>query len=263
MTKLHGKSISISPFRKLVIDLLHFCRQVPSATVDRRMKLAPLVVARKNCLARPMWTSVFIKAYAIVAARQPLLRRCYMSFPWPRFYEHPTNIAAINVCRRVGDEDVVIQVPIRRPENRSLAELDAIVRWHMEAPVEEFSAYRRATRLSYLPIFVRRYMMWATLNWIGRRRCHNFGTFGFSSVADHGGGILNLTPLLTTSLFYGLFDDHGCLDVRLAIDHRVLDGAPAADALASLEDTLLGEILDEVKSLQRADSRPPPGNLAA
>jgi hypothetical protein len=52
-------------------------------------------------------------------------------------------------------------------------------------------------------------------------------------------------------IHYGLMDDKGCLDVRLAFDHRVLDGAPAAEALGSLEATLLGEILDEVKSIAR------------
>jgi hypothetical protein len=91
--------------------------------------------------------------------------------------------------------------------------------------------------------------MGATLNLLGRRRCHNFGTFGLTSVAGQGAGILNLVPLLTTTLHYGLFDEKGCLDVRLAFDHRVLDGALAAEALFQLETVLLGQILDEVRAL--------------
>jgi hypothetical protein len=39
------------------------------------------------------------------------------------------------------------------------------------------------------------------------------------------------------------------LDVRLAFDHRVLDGALAAEALLQLETVLLGQILDEVRAL--------------
>jgi len=42
----------------------------------------------------------------------------------------------------------------------------------------------------------------------------------------------------------------GRLDVRLAFDHRVLDGADAADALAALEKTLNTEILAEVRGLE-------------
>jgi hypothetical protein len=249
MAKPRGKTIAITPFRNMVIDLMHFSAQVPVVTLERRMNLAPLVAARQQCTPRPMWSSLFVKAFAIVAARQPLLRRSYMTFPWPRYYEHPRNIANINVSRHVDGEDIVVQALVRSPENRSLGELDAIVRHYMDAPVEDLKAYRRVRRMSRVPTPLRRLLFWLTINWIGRRRCHNLGTFGITSVADRGAGILNLVPLLTSTLHYGLFDDKGCLDVRYAIDHRVLDGLPAADTLVALENALLGEILAEVTKL--------------
>lgn len=250
MSKPRGKSIAISPFRKLVSDLMYFSQKQPSVTIDRRMNLEELVAARADCSPKPTWSSLFLKAYATVASRRPVLRRCYMSFPWARFYEHPKNIANVNVCRRVGAEDIVMQVLIRSPENRSLTDIDAIVRHCQQAPVEEFSSYNRVMRVSRLPGPLRRFLMWATLNMIGRRRCHNFGTMGITSVAGRGAGVLNLIPLAPT-LHYGLFDKHGCLDVRFAFDHRVLDGAPAADALAEIESVLHNEILAEVKSMGR------------
>ena len=77
------------------------------------------------------------------------------------------------------------------------------------------------------------------------------------------GGILTMTPLLTTTLHHGLLDDRGCIDMRLNFDHRVLDGAPVAQALAQLEATLLGEILDEVKSRAPAIILSVPGRRAA
>ncbi len=248
MAKICGKNFAISPFRKMVIDLMYFSAKVPAVTVERRMDLAPLLAARQDCAPRPMWSSMFLKAYAIVATRQPVLRRCYMSFPWAHYYEHPKSIGNINICRWVNDEEVVMQALITSPENRGLVELDATIRHHMEAPVEEFGSYRRVRRVSMLPWWMRRFLMWSTLNWIGRRRCHNFGTFGITSVAERGAGLLNLVPLSNT-LHYGMLDKNGGLEVRLAFDHRVMDGAPAADALAGLEAVLLGEILAEVKSL--------------
>jgi hypothetical protein len=263
MNKPKGKTIAITPFRNLVIDFLHFSRAVPAVSIDRPMNLAPLVEARMRCPSRPMWTSMFTKAYAIVAMRQPLLRQSYMSFPWARFYEHPKNIAAINVSRRVGDEDVVMQMLIRKPENRSLEELDAIMRHGATAPVEEFTSYRRATRVSYLPGTIRRGLMWLTLNWLGRRRCHNFGTFGITSVAERGAGVLHTIPLLTSMIHYGMFDDKGRLDVRFTFDHRVLDGVPAAEVMVALEGVLLGEILAEVKGMAPAILLPGPGRMAA
>ena len=197
-----------------------------------------------------MWTSMFIKAYSIVAARTPLLRRFYMTFPWARFYEHHKNIANINISRRVNDEDIVLQANIRSPENRSLVELDGVLREYQERPVEEFSSYKNVVRMSRLPLVVRRLVLWLTINWLGRRRCHNIGTFTITSVASHGGGVLRTYPL-TPTLHYGLFDDKDRLHMRLTADHRVMDGAPAAEALFKMEQVLLGEILEEVKSLGR------------
>lgn len=252
MSKSRGKSIAISPFRGLVIDLMHFSAQVPTVSIDRRMDLAELVEARKRCSPRPSWTALFTKAYGIVAARQPLLRRCYMELPWPRFYEHYKNVVTLNVRRTVNGETIVLQDQIRSPENRSLAELDARVRRCKELPVTEVDAYRRVTNLSYFPRVIRRLLIWLTLNLFGRRRVHNMGTFGITTVAEHGAGILNLVPILTSTIHYGLFDENGCLDVRLSFDHRVLDGADAADALVALEKALLGEVLAEVRGLDAA-----------
>ena len=226
-----------------------FSQRVPTVTVDRRMRLAPLIDARRLCDPKPTWTALITKAYAIVSAREPLLRRAYMSFPWPRFFENPKTIATVNIGRRVGTENVVLHAHIRSPENRTLAQIDAIVHSFMETPVEQIDSYRRVTRVSHLPGSLRRLLMWATLNLFGRRRCHNFGTFGLTSVAGQGAGLLNLVPLLTTTLHHGLFDETGGLEMRLAFDHRVLDGALAAAALAHLEKTLLGEILAEVKTM--------------
>jgi hypothetical protein len=257
MSKPCGKTVRISPFRRIVIDLMTFSLRVPTVTVDRRMNLSRLVAARQVCAPRPTWTALFTKAYALVAAREPRLRRCYMGFPWPRFYENPKNIATLNIRRRVDDEEVVLHAHIRSPENRNLAEIDTIVRYFMDTPVDQIDSYCRVRRVSYLPGPLRRFLMWATLNVFGRRRCHNFGTFGLTSVAGQGAGILNLVPLLTSTLHYGLLNEKGCLDVRLAFDHRVLDGALAAESLLHLEVTLLGEILDEVRAQGNSACQPP------
>ena len=85
----------------------------------------------------------------------PALRRSYLKFPWPRLYEHPHNIATLNIERRLPDEDIVLYCLIRGPENRSLAELDALVRHHQEAPIETLRSYRRAVAVSRIPWNVR------------------------------------------------------------------------------------------------------------
>jgi hypothetical protein len=240
-----GKYHAVSYFRRLVIDLMHFSSRVPSATIERRLELAPLVAARHSCTAPPTWSAIFTKAFALVAQRTPSLRTSYLKFPWPRFYEHPINIATINVDRRLAEERIVIYAHIPSPERRTLQELDAIVHRHQNDPVASILSYRRAVRLSRVPWPFRRWVWWMGLNAFGSIRCHNFGTFGCSSLGSLGAGILHLAPLLTSTIHYGMFDPDGSISMRMSFDHRVFDGAAVAEVLADLENVLLGEILSE------------------
>src|SRR5262249_16691058 len=147
-------------------------------TVDRRMDLAPLIAARAASPNRPGWAVIFSRAYALLARDHPDLRRSYMKFPWAYLYEHPHSVASINIHRRLPNEDIILQCLIRAPENRSLEEIDAIVRQHKEAPVESLRVYNRAVALSRVPWPFRQLVWWATLNLFGKIRAHNFGTFG-------------------------------------------------------------------------------------
>ena len=96
----------------------------------------------------------------------------------------------------------------------------------------------------------RRVAWWVSLNLFGKLRCHNFGTFSVSSVAGEGAGILSMHTLLTSTLHYGLFDNHGNLPMRITFDHRVFDGAFAARAIVALEQVLLTDILEELLSVR-------------
>jgi hypothetical protein len=251
MAKEIGRSYPLSPFRRLVTDLMRFSRHVPAVTVERRLRLAALVAARQRCAPRPCWAVVFAKALALVARSRPELRRSYMAFPWARLYEHPSSTAAVNVERQLPDEAVVTQCLIRRPDRRSLIELDGIVRSFQNEPIGRLRWYRRAVALSKTPWPIRPLLWRGVLNVFGRRRCHNFGTFGLSSVAAQGAGLLYLIPLLTATLHYGLFNEAGDLDVRLTWDHRVMDGAVAARILVELERTLGDDLLAELTQMGR------------
>ena len=247
MSKSKGRHVPLTPLRQLVVDLLHFCDKVPGGTVERPMNLAPLIAARHASITRPSWTAIFLKAMGIVAARHPELRRAYLGFPWPRLYEHPSNIANFTIERRYQNEDVVFFVQVRRPENRSLVELDEIIRTCKEAPVESIKTFRRALSMSKVPWPIRRLSWWVSLNFFGKMRVHNYGTFSLTTVASQGAGIVTLMPLVTSTLHYGMFDDRGILPMRITFDHRVCDGAIIARALVELETTLKTTILEEIE----------------
>ena len=246
MSKLAGRSLRITPYRRVVADLMHFSQQVPAVTAERRMDLSALVAARAAAPNRPSWTVLFSKAYAIVSRDYPELRRSYLKFPWPRLYEHPHSIAALNVERRLADEDVVLFCLIRSPENRTIPEMEAIERHHREEPIEKLRCFQRSVGMAKIPWPFRRGVWWTALNAFGRRRCHNFGTYSVSSIASQGAGLVSLLPILTSALHYGLLEPNGQLPVRITWDHRVMDGATIARALVDLESVLTREMVREL-----------------
>lgn len=211
------------------------------------MHLAPLAAARNASPTRIGWCTLFTKAYSLVALRRPDLRRAYLGLPWGHLYEHPSNVASIAVERRLDGEDAVLFAMLRDPELLALTDLQREIDHVKHAPVESIAAFRRQLRTSQLPAFVRRLAWWIGLNTSGVERARHFGTFGISATAALGASQLLVLSPLTTTLYYGPFDRNNSLDMRLVFDHRVLDGASIARALAEMEATLLGDILAEVR----------------
>jgi hypothetical protein len=212
------------------------------------MHLADLVAARRDTAARVGWCAIFTKAYGLVAAARPELRRCYVPFPWPRLYEHPLTVASVALERNYRGEPAVFFAQVVSPERMSLAELDRKVREYKQAPLESVGAFRRALRVSRLPRPLRRFAWWLGLNASGYWHARYFGTVGVSLTASLGAASLHQLSPLTVALNYSPFRADGTIDVRLTYDHRVLDGGPLARALAALEDVLHAEILTELRA---------------
>jgi hypothetical protein len=231
-------------------DYLYFARQLPTVPVQRRMRLAEVVAARAATGTRPSWSAIFTKAYAAVTAATAPLRRCYLSFPVPRLYQHPINVTSIPVERRFGDEDAVFFVHMRQPERLALTEIDGRLRYWKDAPLERVAAFRRVLRLSRLPLPLRRFLWWVGLNVSGRKRAHYMGTAGITTYGGLGAASLHPLTLLTTTLNYDIIGPDGVVDVRLTYDHRVVDGSTVARALADLEHVLTHEIVAELRYLR-------------
>src|SRR4051794_17294355 len=164
MSQPKGYRLPLSLPRRLICDLLHFARKVPSVPVQRRMRLGAVVAARAAANPRPSWCALFTKAYGLVTADRPELRRAYLSFPWPHLYQHADGVANVAVERRFGDEDAVVFVPFRKPERMPLAEIDARLRRYKEEPPESVGALRRWLLVGRLPRPARRFLWWLGLN---------------------------------------------------------------------------------------------------
>jgi hypothetical protein len=183
-----------------------------------------------------------------VAARRPELRRTYLPLPWPHLWEAEESLASVAVEREYCGEPGVFFGQLRAPDKQPLSALTEKLNEWKTRPLTEISPFRRLLRVSRLPLPARRLLWWYATSWSGRVKARNFGTFGVSLTGPAGAAALNLIGPLTTSLNTGPIRPDGTADVRLHFDHRVLDGMPAARALAELEEVLRTDIAAELRA---------------
>ena len=178
MSGKHGRGIPLSPERRMMCDMLHASRQVPLVSMERVVNLRAVRDARRRCADPPSWFALSIKAFALTALRRPALRTSYLTFPWPRLYEHAYNVAVLPIERRVGEEDAVLFIQLWKPEDKSLAALNAEIRDGKTCPLKKLPLYRIGRRLTLFPRPMRRLAWWFGLNVNGYWRMVQFGTFG-------------------------------------------------------------------------------------
>jgi hypothetical protein len=245
---MRGKMVRLSVPRRMVGDLLYFAGGIPTVPVQKRMALGPLAAARAACRERPRWTTLFTKAYALMAREFPEFRRAYVKLPWPHLYEYPASNATIIIERDYHGEAGLFSISIKEPARQSLQDIGRQLEHASAAPIEEIKDFRRTIQFTRLPRPLRRAFWWLCLN-IGRQRGNYFGTFGVSVYSALQAESLHPLSPLTTLLNYGVMSDDRVLDVRIIYDHRVMDGATVARALARLEEILNSAIKEEVAEM--------------
>jgi hypothetical protein len=245
---MRGRTVPLSVPRRLVCDLMHFAAGVPSIPVQRRVALAPVVAARAAAADRPPWPAIFAKAFARVAAGVPELRRAYCKFPWSHVCEYPRSAAGVVVERDYGSEKALFTLVMTDPARKPLAEVARLIREAQSAPVTSVTGFRRALRLGRYPRPLRRLLWWLGLN-CSRFRPTYFGTFLVTAYSALGAESLHPLSPLTFTLTYGPIAADGSAEVRIVYDHRVLDGATVARALARLEEELNGAVCDELRAM--------------
>ncbi|MHC4045964.1 acyltransferase [Bradyrhizobium sp. 23AC] len=251
---MRGTPKPISLPRRLICDLMRASMDVPFVSLSRSLNIRPLLEARAGAAAPAGWAATFVKAFALVARDEPILRTVYAKWPWPTFYELPNSVASVAIARVEDGEECVMPQRIAAPEAMTLAAVDAEIRRGKTAPIADVPMFRkimRATRLP-LPLPLRR-LSWAIGLNFGRQRGNWFGSFAVSSVAAYGGGELHPITPGPFIVSYGLVEPDQTIHVVIRWDHRVTDAAPIARVLTRLEQVLNTEIAAELRA---AGSKP-------
>ncbi|CCD83848.1 conserved hypothetical protein; putative acyltransferase [Bradyrhizobium sp. ORS 285] len=244
---MRGQTRPISLHRRLIIDLMHASRDVPFVSLERTLQLGPLLEARAAADRPPGFAALFVKAFALVARDEPVLRTLYVKWPWPCFYELPRSVATVTIARVEHGEDCVLPQRVSGPETMTLAEIDAVIRQGKEAPVEDVPMFRKIMRATRLPLPLRRFAWWVGLSF-GRQRANWFGNFSVTSVAACGGGqLLALSPG-PFIINYDVIRPDQTTRLLIRWDHRVTDGAMIARTAIRLQEVLNGEIAAELRA---------------
>ncbi|MFO0936920.1 MAG: hypothetical protein U0798_10445 [Gemmataceae bacterium] len=248
MAKVRGTYRKMSLARSMICDFLSLSKRVPLAHGERKIALPELRAAVAACRPRPQWVPIFFKAYSIVAAARPALRRTYIPYPWPRFYEYPKNLGACVIARQIDGDEGLINLVIPSPETWSIADLDREMKEARLKPLWEVSSFRRQIRTGKLPWPLRQLVL-RMGDWSGLQKVKMIGTFGMSCTASLGLANISTWFPWSSMIHFTPFEDDDTITLRIGIDHRVFDGVEAAFALREMEQALNTVILDEVKAM--------------
>ena len=258
----HAPIVTTSRFtaaRGCVSDVARLAQEIPLFPVERTMPLGPLAAARAAvgntasakhpaCITRIGWAAVFLKAYALVARETPVLRTWLVrGFRGARLATAAESVATLAVNRVEDGEDRLFWARLAAPEAKPLPEIQQFIVDCATKPVEEM--FKRQLQLEMVPGFLRRTILRWNMNSFSRKRAARIGTFSLSTLAGMGATNRFHPTICTTSLSYAPLDDDGNCLVTIIADHRVLDGAVVARALARLEEVLCHEMLAELRGL--------------
>jgi hypothetical protein len=253
---MRGTVRKISMPRRLIADLMHASAGVPFVSLRRRLNVRNLSEARTSTATTPGWAAIFVKAFALVARDEPVLRTLYAKWPWPSFYELPRSIAMVAIARVEDGEDCVLPQRVAAADMLGLSEIDAQIRHAKDGPINEVPAFRKIMLVTQLPLPLRRLVWLIGLNF-GRQRANYFGNFSVTSVAAFGGGELHALSPGPFIVSYGAIEPDQTMDVVIRWDHRVTDAALIAKALTRLEQVLNTEIAGELRGQrQQSEAKP-------
>ena len=243
---MRGTVRKISLPRRFIADLMHASMRVPFVSLSRPLDIRELIEARAQAAERPGWAAIFVKAFALVARDEPVLRTLYVKLPWPHFFELPRSIGMVAIARVEGGQDCILPEKVPAADERSLSDIDAQIRHAKNAPIEEIPSFRKILMATRLPLPLRRLSWFIGLN-VGRMSANNFGSFGVTSVAAYGPGELHALSPGPFIITYDRVGPDQRIDVMIRWDHRITDAAFIAKVLTRLEQVLNSEISAELR----------------
>lgn len=247
-----GHSFRIPRSRRLSWDLLFFNRSVPLCAHSRKTNFQKLNQLRSQQSTRISWPVIVMKAWSLVCVRIPQLRQTWYRWPVAHIHQHPATVGTLTIQREYRNEPWLFWGRFEHPAEVSLSDLQLQLDRYTTQPPQ--TLFKDQLRLSKLPTPIRRMIWWWNLAIAKRGRAQKLGTYFVSTLAGRQTEIAFPPSIHSTCLTYGPMNPAGVVKVTVAYDHRLFDGALAADALQQLDQILQTEICLELEqNLTSAD----------
>jgi hypothetical protein len=212
---------------------------------------------------KPTVTAILLKAIAIAQRAHPITRTLLL--PTGRLVTLNSICAGVTVERSVKGQPAVFFGEIKEPDVKPITEISDELRSYSTDEFDTHKQLKTQNRFNNIPWLFRQLFLLFALR-LPSLRLHYMGaTFGLSSLGKFGCGSI-FGPCASSSTFgIGEVEERPVvvnnkvevrpvLSVVLAVDHRVMDGAPAArfmqDVIQLLQGGLEEYVLDELDKLR-------------
>jgi len=208
-----------------------------------------MVRARTASGGKLSYVSLVIKAASDVVADCPQARTVLLGGPRrPRLAELADVDVKVLFDKTVDGERCVVSGVVRAAQDLSVLEVQDAVDTYKDAEVDEQGPFRQVLKVQRLPLAVARPVFRLAMRNPVRRAALQ-GTFSVTSVGHEP--VRAIFPMIYGTLGFGLgrivptpvvrdgeVTVAPLLTLSLAFDHRVVDGALAADVLARVKERL-------------------------
>jgi pyruvate/2-oxoglutarate dehydrogenase complex dihydrolipoamide acyltransferase (E2) component len=236
--------LPFTPNRQVIHDMLSRARRfhapvTGSFELDVTDTRARMRALRRKGLKIGLVTYL-VRATAMIVRESPSLQR-HLFTTWygrPRevVFDH---IACTLIVARKGPtgETLLLPLVIQDVDRLSLAEIDALVSHHRDAPIESLEQFQALERVKKAPRLA--------LRWFSYKARSDpdfylryFGTYGLSSLIDPGGPMTAMATYANTAVAFlpstlkerpwlhqGKIVPREILNMSIVVDHNLIDGA--------------------------------------
>lgn len=246
---------AILPFpqeRKHTLFFLRYASSFSPVFIDTDVDMTKVLKLQAETAQKTQtkysFISYFIHAAARVIAKYPEANSSFSDGLIPKVAQHNTVNAKFTLDKNIGQQRVVLSALVADADKMSLRGIQNIVNYYKKNKYEEIEEFKNIKKMHRLPSFLGQ-MIFNLLMGKLAKRDSLLGTFSVSSLGHKpinsffstGGTTLTfgIGRIQSRPVVYdGQITTAPLMRLSLTFDHRVIDGAMAADILNDIKEVL-------------------------